>query len=171
MAGITDEEIDRNRCILMYDDETVADAIAALRDAQGAEWWHLVVDAGSGAYAAAPYSSLTDHIRQEQAAFLGKSLGGLADDVLPTVEVIGDQATSDASALRDKAADSASQVAVITRGGEFRGILTGGATRGAGLFSSDLIGLAGQYAELPKKGLLGSHRRQEAIAKKASRSN
>src|SRR5258705_13237431 len=46
MAALTDQEIDRNRCILMYDDETVADAVAALRDAQGAEWWHLVVDTG-----------------------------------------------------------------------------------------------------------------------------
>jgi len=166
MAGITDQEIDRNRCILMYDDETVADALAALRDAQGAEWWHLVVDAG-GAYGAATYSSLSDQLKKEQAAFLSKSLGALVGGVLPKVETMGDQAASDPAAIKDKAASTASHVAVITASGEFRGILTAGATRSAGLFSSDLVGLAGQYAELPKKGLLGSKRRQAAIAKKS----
>ena len=34
----------------------------------------------------------------------------------------------------------------------------------------DLVGLAGQYAELPKKGLLGSKRRQAAVAKKTAKS-
>jgi hypothetical protein len=167
MAGITDQEIDRNRCILMFDDETVADAVAALRDAQGAEWWHLVVDAGGGAYGAAAYSTLSDQLKKEQAAFLSKPLGGLVGSILPKVEVTGDQGASDPNALKEKAAETASHVAVITSSGEFRGILTAGATRSAGLFSSDLVGLAGQYAELPKKGLLGSRRRQAAIARKS----
>ena len=170
MAALTDQEIDRNRCILMYDDETVADAVAALRDAQGAEWWHLVVDT-KGEYGAAPYSSLSDHVKKEQAEFLGKPLGSLVGATLPKVEVTGDQATADGEELKQKAAATASHVAVITKNGEFRGIISAGATRSGGLFSSDLVGLAGQYAELPKKGLLGSKRRQEAVAKKSAKSS
>src|SRR5574341_2034459 len=51
MSPIPDDVLDRNKHVLMYDDERVLDALVELRDRQGQDWWHLVVDVEEGGYA------------------------------------------------------------------------------------------------------------------------
>jgi hypothetical protein len=163
MTPITDQELERYRCILMYDDETVMDAVIALRDAQGLDWWSLVVDM-DGKYRVAAFSDLSAKIKQDGKSLLEKKLGDLPGDSLIEVQVVVDQATADSDETKDKAAESASHTAVVLSGGEFKGVLSVGGHRGADLMGGGLVGLAGQYAEIPSKGVLS--RRRAAKGKK-----
>jgi len=163
---IPDPDIQKYRCILMYDDETVTDAVVAYRDAKtAAEWWTLVVDTG-GKYAVTTFADISAQIKTGHKDFLESPLGKLVGTALKPVDVVVEQASSDLAAVRDKASSTPSQMVVVLAGGEFKGVISAATSRGAaGLFSSDLVSLAGQYAQLPTTGLV-SRRRQEAMAAK-----
>jgi hypothetical protein len=147
----------------MYDDETVMDAVIALRDAKGLDWWNLVVDM-DGKYQVAPFSDLSEKVKKDGKGVLEKKLSELSGDPLIEVQVVVDQAAADSDETKDKAAESASHTAVVLSGGEFKGVLSVGGHRGADLMGGGLVGLAGQFAEIPSKGVLS--RRRAAKGKK-----
>ena len=163
---ISDQDIQKYRCILMYDDETVKDAVAVYRDDKAAaEWWTLVVDTG-GKYAVTTFADVSAQIKTGHKDFLESPLGKLVGTALKPVDVVVEQAGGDLAAARDKASATPSQMVVVLDGGEFKGVISAATSRGGvGLFSSELVSLAGQYAELPPTGLV-SRRRQEAMAAK-----
>lgn|SRR5574341_277577 len=163
MSPIPDDVLDRNKHVLMYDDERVLDALVELRDRQGQDWWHLVVDVEEGGYAITRFGDLSAYIEDNGKAALEQSLGDLVGTELTPVEVIVEQAGSDLDTVRETAFETDSQVVVVTTGGEFRGILPVGGTRSA--FENRLLTLAGQYATLPDKGLI-SRRRMKSKEKK-----
>jgi hypothetical protein len=190
MSSIPDTLIrrDGDRCILMYDDETVLDAVIALRNAGGEERWHLVVDLEGGGYAAAHFEAVAAWVRSqgmENRVFFESLLGALVDLALPRVEVVAEHDRDDLADIGQHILQSASGVGVVVRAGEFVGILVPGpdvstlaedkeglaiqsARRSVtrGLFGSGLLGMASQiYAEIPEKGTLSS-RRREARSKK-----
>lgn len=165
MGAITDHLVDRNRHLFMYDDERLINALAALRDANGQDWWHLVVSVESGGYAVARFSDLEEPIRQQGAAFLESPLSELVGVALVPVEVVVDQG-DDLERVQDRAFSSRSQVAVVEHDGEFRGIIPV-ATR-KGLFESNLLTLAGEYAAIPQQGVV-SRRRLAAKNRKTSK--
>jgi hypothetical protein len=66
--ALTDSTIQKHRHIYMYDDERVVDALIALRDAEGQDWWHLVVELTDGRYAAARFSDLEKQLEKDKAA-------------------------------------------------------------------------------------------------------
>ncbi len=168
--AISDQDIQKYRCILMYDDETVLDAVAAYRDDKmAAEWWTLVVDLG-GKYAVTTFADVSAKVKEGKKDFLEKTLGGLVGSALKPVDVVVEQASADLAAARDKAAATPSQMVVVVSRGEFKGVISAATSRGgAGLFGSELVKLAGQYADLPTTGLV-SRRRQEAMAAKKKKS-
>lgn len=169
MSPISEEELARHRHILLYDDEPVMNAVISLRDAGGMDWWYLVVDLEEGGYAAARFSDLAAYLDEHGADVLEQPLGDLVGTLLKRVEVIADLEESDSDSVRDQVFKSDSQVAVMKRQAEFKGILPAGVTRSGGLFESELIRLAGQYATIPEKGTL-SRRRKQAKKKKDSAS-
>ena len=164
--AISDQDIQKYRCILMYDDETVKDAVAAYRDDKmAAEWWTLVVDLG-GKYAVTTFADVSAQIKVGKKDFLDSPLSGLVGTALKAVDVVAEQSSNDLAAVRDKASTTTAQMAVIVDQGEFKGVISAATSRGgAGLFSSELVSLAGQYADLPATGLV-SRRRMEAMAAK-----
>lgn len=164
MAPIHDELIDRHKYILMYDDERVLDALAALRDAGGQDWWYLIVDLQGGGYAATQYGTLASGIRAGGPSFLARSLGTLVGDELERIECVTEQRDADYDAISRRAAESKCSVALILDGGEVRGILPVAGSRGA--FDQGVVQLAGKYATLPEAGLL-SPRRARAKKKAA----
>ncbi len=159
MAPLTDSDIQRHRYITMYDDERVLDALIALRDAEGMDWWFLIVDIESGGYAAARFSDLEETIRQGKVDTL---LGELVGDVLKPVEVVVEQGSATLTTVQDLAFKSRAQVAVIEDQGEFRGVVA--VTSRKGLFDSSLLNLAGDFAAIPQQGVL-SRRRMKAKAR------
>jgi hypothetical protein len=166
MKPISDDAVGKHRHILMYDDETVLNAVIALRDAGGQDWWYLVVDLEGGGYAVGQFSDLTALVDAGGEAALQRALGDLVGDILPPVDVVVEQERDDLDAVRDRAADTESRVAVVERGGEFRGILPVAATRGSGLFDAGLVEMAGKYADIPERGTLSRRRKKAKGAKK-----
>jgi hypothetical protein len=179
---------DGDRCILMYDDETVLDAVIALRNARGEESWHLVVDLEGGGYAAAGFEAVATWVRSqgvENKVFFESLLGALVNSALPRVEVVAEHDRDDLADVQQRILQSAGGVGIVVRAGEFVGILVptqndsmlaedkeGLSLQSAkrsvtrGLFGSGLLGMASQiYAEIPEKGTL-SRRRREARNKK-----
>lgn len=169
--AISDQDVQKYRCILMYDDETVLDAVAAFRDDKmAAEWWTLVVDLG-GKYAVTTFADVSAQVKEGKKGFLENPLGKLAAGVLKPVDVVVEQSTADLAAARGKAAGTPSQMVVVISQGEFKGVISAATSRGgAGLFGSELVKLAGQYADLPTTGLV-SRRRQEAMAARKKKSD
>lgn len=170
MAGIPEQEIARHRCILMYDDETVADAAAALRDAQqGYDWWHVVVDLAEGGYAVARFSDLAAQLKtageSKRTELLNRPLVELVGTVLTKVDVVAGQDQESLDALKNRASRTGSGVAVVLDDGGFKGIIATGGTR-SGAMDVGLVSLAGTYATLPEKGLMSKRRRQAMEAKK-----
>jgi hypothetical protein len=165
---ISDHDVLKYRCILMYDDETMLDAVVAYRDQpDAAEWWTLVVDLGEK-YAVTTFAGVTTAIKIGKQGFLESPLGKLVGTALKPVDVVAEQSSSDLAALRDRAAETPSQTAVIVSEGEFKGIISAATSRG-GLFGSELVRLAGEYAPLPTTGLV-SRRRHDAMAAKKKKS-
>ena len=161
MSPISDNDVHKYRCILMYDDETVMDAVRELRDQNGQDWWHLVVDLDGGDYAIAHFTDLSTYVDDKGAEFLDKLLGDLVGEPLIKVDVIAEQDDSNLATVREKTAESDSRVAIIVSGGEFKGIIPMGGTRSAdGAFGGGLVQLAGNYAEIPAKGVLSRRRRR-----------
>ncbi len=170
MCPIPDDQIDRHKFVLMYADERVIDAVADLRDAQGQDWWHLVVDLGEGRYAAARFSDLTAGVKAQGETFLTQPLDRLVGSVLLPIAVIAEQDQADLDQVRQRAAETPGHAAAILSGGEFRGIVPAGGTRApGGLFDVGLVQLAGQFAEIPEKGTL-SRRRMAGKPKKSASS-
>jgi hypothetical protein len=167
MAGIPDDLLDGYKCVLMYDDERVADAIAALRDAKGFDWWYLVVDLGEGQYAVAPFSDLQKPLQERGAAFLETPLSALVGSVVNKVET-ADKETISTNEAQERAFQTPGRAVVILTGGEFRGVLPQGMRRG--LFESSLVALAGEFAPLPQQGLFSARRLQSKKAKSGSSS-
>jgi hypothetical protein len=165
MSPISDEQARRYRCVHMYGDERVIDAIAVLRDEQGHDWWYLIVELEDGRYAAAPFSKLAASIEEGGADFLSRPLGELAGDALPVVEVVMEQTEADPRELAERAADTVSSAAVVLYEGEFLGIVPAGGTRGA--FDVGIVNLAGRYVELPEEGLLNRRRAKSRRSRKA----
>jgi hypothetical protein len=162
--AISDDDIKGFRCILMYDDETINDAVAQYsKTPDAAEWWTLVIDLG-GRFAVTSFAAVTAHIKQDQKVFLESSLGKVAGTFKP-VDIVAEQSSSDLADVKRKAGETPSQTAVVVDRGEFKGIISAGATRG-GLFGSELVKLAGQYADLPTTGLLSPRRKAAIEAKK-----
>lgn len=163
MAGIPEQEIAKHRCILMYDDETVLDAATALHDAQGYDWWHLVTDLVGGGYAVARFSDLAAQLKTvdetRRTALLSRPLGELVGTVLAKVDVVADGDQDSLDTVKDRAGITGSGVAVVLKHGGFKGIIATGGTR-SGLMDVGLVSLAGTYAALPEKGLMGKRRRQ-----------
>ncbi len=158
MAPIPDTLLDRHKYIFMYDDERVLDAIVALRDANGYDWWYLLVDVEESGYAAAPFSALAAGIEESGEAFLNRRLGELVGEELAPVECIAQQSEADYERVSWLTARSSCPVAVIMQGDELRGILPVAGTRGA--FDVGVINLAGKYAPLPEQGLLSPRRQR-----------
>jgi hypothetical protein len=167
MAGIPDDLLDGYKCVLMYDDERVADAVAALRDANGLDWWYLVVDLGGSEYAVAAFSDLQKPLQERGAPFLETPLAALVGSVLNKVETAEKEAITTNEA-QERAFRTPGHAVVILTGGEFRGVLPQGLRRG--LFESSLVQLAGEYAPLPKQGLLSVRRLQAKKDKSGSSS-
>ena len=165
MAGIPDDLLDGYKCVLMYDDERVADAVAALRDASGLDWWYLVVDLSDGQYAVASFSDLQKPLQERGAAFLETPLSALVGSVINKVETAEKEAISTNEA-QERAFRAPGRAVVILMGGEFRGVLPQGTRRG--LFESNLVQLAGEYAPLPQQGLYSARRLQSRKAKSGS---
>jgi hypothetical protein len=163
MCPLADGAIDKNRYILMYDDESVMDAVIALRDAGGQDWWHLVVDVEGGGYAVGRFADLGQRLETEGAAVLQQTLGELVGTVLKPVEVVVEREAVDLGEAQDRAYDSGGKAAVVLEAGAVRGLVLAGVTRG--VFDTKLVALAGEYAEIPEKGTL-SRRRREAMSKK-----
>lgn len=158
MSPIPDALLDRHKYVFMYDDERVMDAIVALRNADGYDWWYLLVDVEEGGYAAARFSALAKSIEEGGAAFLDRQLGELVGEELAPVECIAQQSEADYERVSWLTARSSCPVAVILQGDELRGILPVGGTRGA--FDVGVINLAGKYAPLPEQGLLSPRRQR-----------
>ncbi len=167
MSPISDEQARRYRCVRMYGDESVLDAVAALRDEQGHDWWYLIVELEDGRYAAAPFSTLAVSIQEGGADFLSRPLGDLVGDPLPVVEVVMEQDEADARELAERAADTDSSAAVVLCEGKFLGVMPAGGTRGA--FDVGIVNLAGRYADLPEEGLLSRRRAKSRRDRKAGR--
>jgi hypothetical protein len=167
MSPISDEQARRYRCVRMYGDESVLDAVAALRDEQGHDWWYLIVELEDGRYAAAPFSKLAVSIQEGGADFLSRPLGELAGDPLPIVEVVKEQTEADARELAELAADTLSSAAVVLCEGDFLGIMPAGGTRGA--FDVGIVNLAGRYADLPEAGLLSRRRAKSRRGRKTGK--
>lgn len=166
MCPIPDEMLERHRYILMYDDETVMDAIVALRDAEGQDWWRLIVDLEAGGYAVGRFSDLSEPVEAEGADFLKRALGELVGEVLTKVDVIAEKDRADADKVAEQARASDSEVAVLTEGGKLKGIFAPSAALRKGVFESSLVSLAGQYAEIPKQGTLSRRRLETRKQKK-----
>lgn len=165
--ALTDSTIQKHRHIYMYDDERVVDALIALRDAEGQDWWHLVVELEDGRYAAARLSDLEKPLEKDKAAFLSYKLGDLVGPVLKPVELLVEQDATTSEEIQkriSKIQPPKPQVAIILNHGEFKGII---AVTTRGLFDSRLLNLAGHYAPIPDQGVL-SPRRIKAKAKKAA---
>ncbi len=158
MCPIPDEMLERHRYILMYDDETVMDAIVALRNADGQDWWRLIVDLETGGYAVGRFSDLSGPVEAQGADFLKRALGELVGEVLAKVDVVAEKAQTDADTIAEQAGASDSEVAVLTEGGEIQGIFAPSAALRKGVFESSLVSLAGQYSEIPKEGTLSRRR-------------
>jgi hypothetical protein len=168
MAGIPDHEIVKYRCILMYDDETIVDAAAALRNEQGYDWWHVVTDLKDGGYAVARFADLAVQIKSadetKRIALLNRPLGELVGTVLARVDIVTDQEKDTLESIRDRTNHTRSGVAVVLTSGSFKGIIATGGTRDAPM-DVGLVSLAGKYANLPEKGMMSKRRRQATEAR------
>ena len=156
-TGIPDQTVDAYKCILMYDDETVGDAIAALRDEKGLDWWYLVVDLDSAGYAVASFGSLEQPLNERGEPFLTTPLSALVGSLLKKAEA-AEQESLTISDAQIRARDSEEQAVVILSGGEFRGVIPY-MTR-AGMFESHLVTMMGEYAPIQQAGLLSRRRLQ-----------
>ncbi len=168
MCPIPDGALELDPSVLLYDDETVTDAVLALRDAEGSDRWFLALELEAGGYATARFSKLMTELQAQGKAFLDRPLGELVGSLLTQVSVIVDQDQADYRQAIDLIHASEGGVGVVVREGEFQGVLyvgglggpSGGSLRG-GPFRSELVSLAGQYIEIPDQGTL-SRRRLEA---------
>lgn len=170
MSPITDEQISRYHYVLLDDDATVMDAAVALRDADGADWWCLLVSRAGGGYAAGKFSEVARGLEAEGEPYLHQPLSALVGSVLHDVEVLAEWEQADFDALLAEAADSSCPVAVVMAQGDVRGVVLAPTTRrlsARGAFDSGLIQLAGKYAELPEKGLLGQDTPEGAEKKRS----
>ena len=172
MKSITDEQIDRYKYVLMYDDETVLDAIITWRNSQGFDWWYLVVDRESGGYAIARYNDLLYAVEEPDETFLLQPLSNLVGGILEEVLVVVERNEATYEEVRELVESWGGQAALIREDGVLRGVLTFGGTRAArmrgGVFDSKLLKLAGEkYAEIPPGTY--SPRRAKAIRDKRGR--
>jgi hypothetical protein len=165
MAGIPDDLLDGHKYVLMYDDERVADAVVALRDSKGYDWWYLVVDLTDGQYAVATFGDLQKPLQERGAAFLETPLSALVGSVIKRVET-AEKDTITVNEAQERADHVPGRAIVILTGGEFRGVLPLSIHRG--LFESSLVQLAGEYAPLPQQGLYSARRLQSRKTKSGS---
>jgi len=163
MSAPSDEVLKSYKCLVMYDDEHVADALTALRDGQGMDWWYLVVDLDADGYAVAPFSALQDPLQNLGVAFLQTPLGALVGTVLLSADQVEQGAISLADA-RTKARAAAAKAVVVIQDGDVSGVIPSDTTR-QGLFESRLLNLAGELAPLPQQGVLSRRRLQAKNAK------
>ncbi|MGF1504833.1 MAG: hypothetical protein GYB64_17050 [Chloroflexi bacterium] len=166
MRPLTDKDLDRNRHLFMFDDETVMDLVRAVRDEDAQDWWHLVVDLEEGGYAVARVSDVTAALNEQGEDLLGTRLAELVGVVLKPVETTVEMAGTDYRALRDEAYQTKSKVAVVLQDGAYRGIVTAGGSRSGGAFDAGLVAMAGQYAEIPEEGLLSPRRKKHKSKQK-----
>jgi hypothetical protein len=158
-TGIPEQDLHKYKCIVMYDDERVGDAIALLRDQKGMDWWYLVVEKEQGGYAVASFGSLEKPLEERGEPFLTTPLHALIGSVLKTAEV-AEQGTLTLTDAQTRARDSEGQAVVIVQNGEFLGVIpnmTRG-TRSGGLFESQLVTMMGEYAPIPQAGVLSRRR-------------
>lgn len=172
MKPITSEQIDRYKYILMYDDETVLDAIIAWRDSQGFDWWYLIVDLEPGGYAIARYADLLHMVEEPDEAFLLQPLSSLVGGILIEAHVVVERGDVTYEEVRELAESWDAPAALVQEEGILRGVLTFGGTRAArmrgGVFDSKLLKLAGEkYAEIPPGTY--SPRRAKAMRDKRGR--
>lgn len=156
--ALSDKEIDIHRCLLMYGDETVFEAIGALFEAKGGEWWYLVVDLGEGRYAVAEFETLHVRLEQKGRDYLDTLLADLTEKDAPRVQVVVEQGATSLQDLEDMLRQHGDPAGVVLAHGEFRGVIPNpalrqGAKRGA-IFDSGLITLAGRYRPIPARGTL-----------------
>jgi hypothetical protein len=167
---LTAAEINRQPCLLLYDDETLLDAVIALRDAEGHDWWTLVVDTEEGGYAATEFENIVVALGEAGEAALSRTLGSLIPDVLIPVSIVVEAGAVDSDSLKASLYDAPGRVAIITQDGEFQGVIKGQTTRKSAapsktIFSGGLVQLAGQYAEIPPTGTLSPRRRKSKQSK------
>ncbi len=167
MGSITEQQLSRHRYILMYDDERVLDALLALHEQAGQDWWFLVVDLEAGGYAVGPFSALAGGLEAGDEAYLERQLGEMVGESLVRAEVVVEQAEADLAEALQRAAERDAPAALVVSAGEVRGVLPVGGVRGStrGVFDTGLAQLAGRYAKLPERGLL-SRRRALAAGKR-----
>jgi hypothetical protein len=167
MPSIPDEILDEYKCVMMYDDERVADALAALRDADGLDWWYLVIDLEQGGYAVAAFSELENPLKELGAVFLETPLSALVGAVLRQVEA-AEQDTLSLNEAQQRAFNAPGRALIVEKSGSFRGLIPHVTRRG--LFESNLIQLAGEYAPLPQQGMFSRRRLQAKKSKSAASS-
>jgi len=167
MPSIPDDILDEYKYVMMYDDERVADALAALRDAGGLDWWYLVVDMEQGGYAVAAFSEMERPLKELGAPFLETLLTALVGSVLRQVEA-AEQDTLSLKEAQQRAYNAPGRALIVEKSGSFRGLIPYVTRRG--LFESTLIQLAGEYAPLPQQGMLSRRRLQANKSKSAASS-
>ena len=163
MSAPSNEVLKTYKCLVMYDDECVADALTALRDGQGMDWWYLVVDLDAGGYAVAPFTALQDPLQNLGATFLQTPLGALVGTLLLAADKV-EQGTISLADARANARAAASKAVIVIQDGEVAGVIPSDTTR-QGLFESRLLNLAGELAPLPQQGVLSRRRLQAKNAK------
>jgi hypothetical protein len=166
MSPILDHELEKYRHILMFDDERVMDSVIALRDNEGHDWWHLVVDLGPDGYAAAPFSDLSQFVKDQEASALEAPLSSLVGSVLVKVDSVVEQDSVSMAEALDLAQNAAGRITVVVHEGEFHSILVISTRKG--MFESSLLNLAGQVAEIPKTGIISKRRLKQLSNKKKS---
>jgi hypothetical protein len=160
----------QNRCLLLYGDETVADALAMLKaTAEAQAWWHLVVDLGESQFAAGRFEGLSRRLTAEGDALLEQPLAALLDNPLaPVTQVVEREQISTTQAL-DLARKNVNGVVVLDSG-QFTGFLAPETTRGSGdLFGGGgLIQFLGKAEAIHQRGS-ASPRRLEAMLRARDR--
>ncbi|GEM_PF-5014595 len=152
MTPIPDHILERpaNRYILMRGDHTLAEALRALQDEGGQEWWALIVDLGDGRYLAARFGDLRERIRAERPLILEIQLDALEPPLMPVeaVEQSGDLAQAEEAAMR-----SPMKMVVVTRGGEVVGLLNLSVSRDIQYWGEiSIFELAGLIPAMPSAG-------------------
>jgi len=111
-----------NQYVLAQASQLVGHAIAALKNARGNGWWHLVVELGAGRFGAIRFDDLAPHARSGGDAFFRQTLGDLVGDLIPVATTVDQNAVDDNAAI-DQAYDCPGQLVVVTQGERCAGIL------------------------------------------------
>ncbi len=145
MELITEQDVGSkaNRYVMVWADATVRDALQALADASGHEWWMLVIRDRAGHFRGGSYALFRQWLEEDGPAILDLPLAERIETfrALPVVKL---DSSRDAAASQAASA-SAPAVVVLDQDGSMAGILVFNTTRSVldPFVSTSLLGLAG----------------------------